>query len=399
MSAGATVAGLSTRLGSWREHRADDPRHDARTASWLGLALGVSFTVCFVTGLCSHLLQHRPGWFPWPTRPVWLFRLTQGLHVFTGIASIPLLLAKLWSVAHHLVEPPKLRPPSDLVARAALVPLVAGSLFLLVTGVLNIDYWYVFGFSFPAAHYAVAWITVGALIVHVGAQAATVRRELLPGPARPAGGGDLAGGRAPDHGRRRFLGFVAASSGTLLVTTVGETVSPFRRFALLAPRRPDVGPQGFPVNKSFAESRIEPAALDPARWRLRVTRQGSPVAELTLADLAALPQRTARLPVACVEGWSAERTWTGPAVVDVLARAGLPRGEIRGRAATVHSLERGGYASSDLTPDQVVDPLTLLALQVDGQALHRDHGFPLRLIAPARPGVLQTKWLGRIEVH
>ncbi|NED59399.1 molybdopterin-dependent oxidoreductase, partial [Streptomyces sp. SID10244] len=27
-----------------------------------------------------------------------------------------------------------------------------------------------------------------------------------------------------------------------------------------------------------------------------------------------------------------------------------------------------------------------------------DHGFPVRLIAPNLPGVMQTKWVGRIEV-
>ena len=44
------------------------------------------------------------------------------------------------------------------------------------------------------------------------------------------------------------------------------------------------------------------------------------------------------------------------------------------------------------------DPLTLLALRAQRQALDLDHGFPCRLIAPNRPGVFQTKWIGRIEV-
>ena len=225
--------------------------------------------MCFLTGLASHLLQHRPSWFAWPTRPVWLFRVTQGLHVFTGIVSVPLLLAKLWSVAHQLLDPPKVRPISGLVARLSLIPLVAGSLFLLVTGVLNIDYWYPFRFYFPPAHYAVAWLTVGALVVHIGANATTVRRELGPG-----GGGDSSRAPADVRARRRFLGFVAASSATLLVTTVGETVGPLKRLALLAPRRPDVGPQGLPVNRSFAESRIPPRQCRPGDVAAAGPREG-----------------------------------------------------------------------------------------------------------------------------
>ena len=42
--------------------------------------------------------------------------------------------------------------------------------------------------------------------------------------------------------------------------------------------------------------------------------------------------------------------------------------------------------------------LTMVALQLEGTPLDIDHGFPARLIAPNRPGALQTKWLNRIEV-
>ena len=43
-------------------------------------------------------------------------------------------------------------------------------------------------------------------------------------------------------------------------------------------------------------------------------------------------------------------------------------------------------------------PDTLLALQLNGARLTLDHGFPARLIAPNRAGVLQTKWVERLEV-
>jgi DMSO/TMAO reductase YedYZ molybdopterin-dependent catalytic subunit len=44
------------------------------------------------------------------------------------------------------------------------------------------------------------------------------------------------------------------------------------------------------------------------------------------------------------------------------------------------------------------DPLTLLATGLNGDELDLDHGYPARLIAPNRPGVLQTKWVHRLEV-
>ena len=44
------------------------------------------------------------------------------------------------------------------------------------------------------------------------------------------------------------------------------------------------------------------------------------------------------------------------------------------------------------------DDRTLIALALNGEPLAIDHGYPARLIAPNRPGVLQTKWVHRLEV-
>jgi DMSO/TMAO reductase YedYZ molybdopterin-dependent catalytic subunit len=65
----------------------------------------------------------------------------------------------------------------------------------------------------------------------------------------------------------------------------------------------------------------------------------------------------------------------------------------------VESLQsRGPYRSSTFTAGQADYPETLLAYGIDGEPLHIDHGFPVRLIAPNRPGVLQTKWVARVVV-
>src|SRR5215207_11598678 len=85
------------------------PARSERSTAMLGVALGVLFGVCLLTGLLSHLIQQPPGWFAWPSRPVWLYRWTQGLHVFCGIAAVPVLLAKLWSVYPNLYRWPPVR--------------------------------------------------------------------------------------------------------------------------------------------------------------------------------------------------------------------------------------------------------------------------------------------------
>lgn len=362
--------------------------HDERIAATLGVALGVTFTVCFATGVWSHLQQNPPAWFDPIARPAGLYRVTQGVHVATGIATIPLLLAKLWVVYPKLFRP-VFTSVGMVLERISLIPLVGGGIFLLFTGLANINLWYPWSFNFRSAHYWVAWITIGALIVHVGAKLGTTRAALSRRRSL-----DPAVAPASSIERRQFLALVAGASGLLTVFTVGQTVWPLRKLALLAPRRPDTGPQGFPVNRSAVAAGVVDAARDPA-FRLTVEGRVRQPLSLSLAQLRAMPQHDAVLPIACVEGWSASREWRGVRVRDLLDRAGARSGA----RVRVHSLQqRLAYSSSDLDPSQASDPDTLLALEVEGEPLHLDHGYPVRLIGPNRPGVQQTKWVTRLVV-
>jgi hypothetical protein len=363
---------------------------DERTAAVLGIALAVSFSLCFITGMISHLAQDRSGWFHIPARPAGLFHWNQGLHVATGLASIPLLFAKLWTVFPKLFEWPPITSVAHAVERLALLPLVGGSVLLLFTGVGNINIYRPWAFSFRAGHYAAAWFAIGGLIVHIGAKATTTRRVLRPG------GASSSDGSAPDGGldRRTLLGSVFGIAGIVTLFTVGQTFAPLRKLALLAPRRPDVGPQGFPVNRLARSVGLE--HVDIETYRLVVDGPGtSTPVELTYEQLRAMPQHTARVPIVCVEGWSTTQSWTGVRLRDVLALAGAAPHA----AATAHALHDGRQSEAPVNSSQAGDSDTLLALLVNDEVLHADHGFPVRLVGHNRPGVHQTKWVGRIEVH
>ena len=380
--------------------------HEQRTAAILGIALGVGFVVCFGTGLVDYLAQHPPSWFHLPARPINLYRINEGVHVVTGIALIPLVLAKLWVVWPKLFEWPPLRDVAHAVERLSLVPLVGGALFLLFTGIVNIDYWYTpMQFFFPTAHYWAAWLVMGALVIHVGAKATAVRTSLSAKTA-PAGdpaelvpGFEVVPARSrqarPGLSRRGFLGAVGAAAGVLVLTTAGETIQPLRKLALLAPRNPVVGPQGIPVNQSAVQAGVTRSAVDPA-YRLLVSGRCENPLALSLGELQAMTQRRAGLPISCVEGWSASAEWRGVRLADVLERArAAPNAKVR-----VESLETQAnlYSSSVVDAELIADPDTLLALELNGAPLDLDHGYPVRLIAPDRPGVLQTKWIQRVIV-
>jgi DMSO/TMAO reductase YedYZ molybdopterin-dependent catalytic subunit len=332
------------------------PARSERTTAILGVAVGVLFGVCLLTGLLSHLIQQPPAWFTWPSRPVWLYRWTQGLHVFCGIAAIPVLLAKLWSAYPNLWRWPPVRSVAHAIERAWIVPLLGGALLLLVTGLMNIGYWYGWGFDFIRTHYWTAWIVTGALVVHIG-----------------------------------------VTAGLLLLTTAGSAFTPLRRLAVLSPRRQGVGLQGLPVNKDARSAGVA-GKLDDPGWRLAIGGRVARPASLTLDDLRARMAgpmgHAARLPIACVEGWSQEASWRGVRLRDLLEEAGAPAGV----AVRVQSLQRGGYSSAVLNPAHARDPDTLLALELNGAPLHPDHGYPVRLIAPNNPGVMQTKWLESVTI-
>ena len=354
-------------------------------ASRVGVWLGVAFTVAFITGLWSHVQYDTPGWLTLPTGPVWLYRVTQGLHVVAGTAAIPLLLVKLWSVFPRLfVRPPPAwrRLVSHALERVSIGLLVAAAVFQLVSGTVNITQWYPWDFSFRATHYAVAWVLIGSLAIHIAVKLPCVR---------DAYSGGLTEAQGPGLSRRTLLRTTWVATGLAVVATAGQTVPWLRHVSVFGVRSGD-GPQGVPVNRSAVAAGVE--RVDES-WALEVA-YGGETRRFTRADLMAMPQAAEELPIACVEGWSVSASWEGIRVPDVLAAVGAPA-ESR---VLVSSLQtRGAFGSSELPPQFAADKRTLLALRLNGDDLDLDHGYPCRLIAANRPGVMQTKWVNRLEVY
>lgn len=370
----------------------DTDLRSPRVTARIGVALGISFTICFATGLLSHWIQQPPSWFAWVSRPVWVYRVTQGIHVISGCVAIPLLLAKLAVVYPKLFEKPLLGSPVRLLERGSIAILVSASIFQLTTGLLNIAQWYPWRFFFTTTHHAMAYVVIGALAVHVAVKLPIIR-DALTGPLDEEAdqSRESPSRRGPIVSRRGLLALTAAAAGISAIAFAGQTVTPLRRTAFLAPRSGN-GPQGLPVNRTAQAARVvESASSDD--FRLTVAR-GNVMRTLSLSELRALPQNTVTLPIACVEGWSALATWSGIRFIDLAALVDAPHDA----TLRVISLERGPYGVSTLPMAQSRDPLTLLALRLNGEELDLDHGFPCRLIAPDLPGVMQTKWVSRIEV-
>ncbi|WP_175047931.1 molybdopterin-dependent oxidoreductase [Microlunatus speluncae] len=372
------------------------PLRSERLTSILGIALGLAFTICFLTGLISHLIQHPPGWFAWPTGPSWLYRVTQGLHVTTGMAAIPLLAVKLWSVAPKFWR----RFPTgraramiiEAVERGTILLLIGAAFFEVLTGLLNVAEAYLWPFFFPEVHYLMAWLLIGSVVLHVAVRlpimiSALRRRDRRPPPppAEPR-----APGAETTITRRHLLTGTAIAAAVIAIATLGDKIPALRGVSVLA-QRSGTGPQGLPVNRTAAAAGIR---ADQVGADYRLALVGTRTVELSLADLTALPQRTVELPIACVEGWSQLATWTGVRLSDLIGLVD----DHDFTEARLASFDAGPYGRSVVASALARHPETLIALRLNGEVLDHDHGFPARLIAPNRPGALQTKWLSRIEI-
>ncbi|MGH9076271.1 MAG: molybdopterin-dependent oxidoreductase [Acidimicrobiales bacterium] len=416
----AADAGADRVYGLWRS-----PVRGPWLTSVLGSVLLVGIPVELVTGLVSYA-AYDPRLagndqtplhglfgaylFGWITDPSWIYRVSQGTHVILGLVLVPVVAAKLWSVIPRLFTWPPAATVAKVAERISLLLLVGGIVFEMATGVLNIADDYSFGFSFYTGHFFGAWLFIAGFASHVAVKFGTMRRSLRSRRLRTELATGLAATVVEDVdsdlvavnpapatiSRRGVLALVGGSSLAVLVFTAGQSIGGWaRHVALLAPRGRSYGsgPNDFQVNITARTAGISPAQTG-ASWQLELV--GTTTVMLSRDELLAMPLRTEELPIACVEGWSTSQTWTGVPLADLAALAGVPDPA----TARVISLQSGGaFAAVTLGGNQVTAPGSMLALMVNGTDLSMDHGYPARTVVPAAPGVHNTKWVRRIELH
>ena len=372
------------------------------------MVLGIAIGICFLTGLLSHY-QYQPwSWLPEPASPVWGYRVTQGVHVATGMATIPLLLVKLWSVYPNLFRWPPFRSVKH--GGRAAAPSRSWSprrwcrwspdSSTPSTGIPS--RWF-----FPPVHRFLGYVVVGSILLHVavklpdivyGLQTKVADGDVLTeipwneNPDSHSNAGPLPPPVTPALSRRGVLTAAGAGIGVVVVTSVGQTLTPLEPLGLLAIRQP---------SRARRASRSTAPPSRPRCRRPRSPRTGAcrstgrrPYA-LSLADLEEL---------AAIRGAVADhlrrglerRTRTG-AVSGCSTSSSAPAAT-PARRVRFH-LARDRAASTTRRSSGRSCERALLATHLNGERLSLDHGYPLRLIAPNRPGVLNTKWLTRIEVR
>ncbi|HET7568099.1 MAG TPA: molybdopterin-dependent oxidoreductase [Gaiellaceae bacterium] len=134
--------------------------------------------------------------------------------------------------------------------------------------------------------------------------------------------------------------------------------------------------------------------FDPATWRLSIGGLVQQPVSLGYDELRALPRVNQVSTFHCVTGWTVQDVrWGGVRLHDVLAQAGpLPEA---GGLEFVSAEEP--YVDS-LSTSQAALKDVLLAYEMDGRPLAREHGAPLRLVIPDMYGYKNVKWVREINL-
>jgi DMSO/TMAO reductase YedYZ molybdopterin-dependent catalytic subunit len=135
-------------------------------------------------------------------------------------------------------------------------------------------------------------------------------------------------------------------------------------------------------------------------WRLKIDGLVERPAELSLAELRQLPSRTQITRHDCVEGWSCIGKWKGVPLGLLLERAGV---KPAARYVVFHCADAMDEAGSELYYESIdftdaLHPQTILAYEMNGEALPVPHGAPLRLRLERQLGYKMAKYVMRIEL-
>lgn len=140
----------------------------------------------------------------------------------------------------------------------------------------------------------------------------------------------------------------------------------------------------------------ERAPLAPAGvWQIEIAGEVAEPRLFELPTLAALPRTELTTDIHCVTRWSRPGVhFAGVALADLLA---LARPTPRARIVSFIAHSQRDHSTS-LVLDEAIELHALVALEVDGARLPREHGGPVRVVVPGRYFYKSLKWLARIEL-
>lgn len=173
------------------------------------------------------------------------------------------------------------------------------------------------------------------------------------------------------------------------------------------------------VEDFYVRSNFPAPDIDARHWSLRVHGQVRAPVEFKLEEIRALPHVTRRVTLECAgngrrlmtptprgTAWElgaiGTADFTGTPLREVLAMAAPESGAVECvfTGADSGTVEARGAVSfqRSLTIEHAGSREPLIAWEMNGAPLTRDHGFPVRLVVPRFYAVASVKWLVDIEL-
>ncbi len=176
--------------------------------------------------------------------------------------------------------------------------------------------------------------------------------------------------------------------------------------------------QGYlvPNDRFYVRNTSATPRIDAATWRLDVGGAAARPYWIDLAELRAVPQATFVRAIECagngrsffetVQGRETEGTPWKLGGIGVAEWRGVPLRTLLERARPNPGarwvLAVGGDEKRVSRPFPIEKAMaedTLVALEMNGEPLPPDHGFPARLVVPGWVGIAHIKWLMRLELR
>jgi DMSO/TMAO reductase YedYZ molybdopterin-dependent catalytic subunit len=193
-------------------------------------------------------------------------------------------------------------------------------------------------------------------------------------------------------GRAGFIGVVGAGVATLfygraISRATSRVTNPISDATGLTRFIPSSGWRIYTVAASMP-------SFDRASWRLRIDGLVGQPLELSYDELLALPKAEQVSTFHCVTGWIVDNVrWGGVRFHDLLARAKpLPQ------AGALHFISAEKPYDDYLDLRQVALRDVMLAYELDGKPLPREHGAPVRVVIPEMYGYKNVKWVDQIQL-
>ncbi len=243
------------------------------------------------------------------------------------------------------------------------------------------------------ASYGVALVNIHALLAQRGGGVASVsRRELLRtagaalvGTVALGGAWRVLSGGGVDSGDA--AGPVAATAPAAAST---PNAAPFDLKGL----SPEITPTDdfYTVSKNF----IDPS-VSGGTWHLKIDGLVDRPMELSLPELKQLPSSEGYYTLMCISNeiggdlWG-NAYWRGVKLRYLLEQAGAHTDAVKAVFTGADDYKDSVVLERALHPD------TLLAYEMNGKPLLREHGFPARLLIPGIYGMKNVKWLTGVTI-